>query len=114
MTDSAGSDSPRIQRLTLWALALDLGTFVVLYGLVALDSLLGTDATEAVVVVTLLFGVPIVAGTALLLSVRSALKAGRLMPRVAGWVTALFSCVLLIGYLWVLYGILFPTCISCG
>jgi hypothetical protein len=60
------------------------------------------------------FVAPLATVTALVISVRSALRAGRLSAKVAAWVTVLVSGALLVLWVHGTYELNHPTCISCG
>ena len=99
MADSAvGGNAPRIERLTLWAIALDVGAVV----------------TGVFALVGFVFVAPLATVTALVISVRSARRAGRLSAKVAAWVTVLVSGALLVLWVYGMYELTHPTCISCG
>ena len=99
MADSAaGAGAPRIERLTLWAIVLDVGAVVAgVFGLIGF-----------------VFVTPLATIAAVVVSVRSALRAQRLSAKVAAWVTVLASGSLLILWVYGMYEFTHPTCISCG
>lgn len=90
MADSAAATNPpRIERLTLWAIALDV-----------IAVLVGVGVPEAVLFV---FLTPLILLPALVLSIRSAVIAERGSARVIGWATVVISALLLLLWAWVIY-----------
>src|SRR3954470_13852383 len=104
-TDEAAA--PRIARLTLWAIALDVAAVasvvVSYYLLFEVDE---NTASDAVLIVTI-FAAPAAAIIALAISIRSGLSAGKRSAKIAAWITVLISLLLVllsVGFIVVLSG----------
>lgn len=91
MADSASrARAPRIERLTLWAIALDVVAVLAFLSLVLF-----------------LLVVPLATITALILSVRSAISARTLSAKLVAWATVLVTAVLVMAWVWGMHEIFF-------
>jgi len=95
-------DPPRIERLTRWALALDVAAVVLVAGLAGNAAAeLYFPPDEDIFIIFFFSGAPMMTITALVVAVLSTRRASRRSARFWAWSMVLVSAVLVLGWFWV-------------
>jgi len=105
---AAAAETPRIERMTLWAMALDAVALIGLFAFAADLLVSETYEEEDIFVIYYRSVAPLAMIAALGLSIRSALTARGPAARVVAWSMAFVTGALLLGWVWGLHELLSP------